>query len=967
MASNDIAVIGLACKYPKSGNISDFWENLCQKNDCITRGPESKERNVISAFGSIDNPYGFDNDFFKCSERDAMSIAPQERLALQLAYAALEDAGCAPETATARIGIVCGAAENEYHHQKMKFIEKYEPELHMAERLNTGASLTSRIAFKLNLKGPAMVVDTACSTSLSAIHLASCFLRNDEADVMLAGGVCVLLNQENYNSVESVMSSDGYTRAYDQKGTGFVPGNGGGIVVLKMLDKAIKDGDHIYAVIKGGAVNNDGSNKVGYTAPSVPGQVEVINRALINAGLEASQIDYIEGHGTATVLGDAVEIRALKKVYGRTKDKTIGIGSLKSNFGHLNSAAGVAGFMKCVLALANKYIPATIHVENPNNELGNKTNLTIQTEPRILETRSEKYRVAVSSIGIGGSNAHVILEEYSDQRPIDCETNESIGLFLLSNKVSAKLQLQANELVNYIQNTKVPVDRTMYTLASCRYHHNQRMYMTCHKNQCDNISPIYSLDSATKLQKVMLFPGTGTSYDGLGRELYENNKVYRKYYQQCVNAFKDQYPMIDFVADKSDEMACVRIVVTEYSLAMALIELGVVPDVLLGYSLGEYVAAAVSGILSIDDVIAIVYERVKVINKLQNAHMFLLATGADAVKDVLCDGIYIAGYNAHDRCLMTCNDREYDKLISFFKEQSIFYQELGIRSPGHSKELSVVEDQLIPLFNKISFNKGKYKIVSTFYGRFIDNEMACVNYWIDQMKNPVLFTDAISTVYTDCSQNVFIHIGADAGLINYIRRDYGKKCNVVELLRQGEETSVFLQGLGKLWCLGEDIKMQCLVDENSRYKVSLPHYKFNEISYDIITYFKKKYEDEDLQQDTETDSAKSVHNPTDVYEPELSDEDKVVKLILEVTGLQSIDKNDEVAALGVDSLSVIMIQTKLQSEFNCDISIKELYGCNKVSDLIELVVSKAQIQDETQNETKNDEIKDLSELFKLTD
>ncbi len=958
MNNKDIAVIGMACKFPKSNDLDEFWKNLCEGKDCISRKGTIKEGNKINAFGAIDRPFDFDNEFFNISNNIAEGLAPQQRLAMKLVYCTMEDAGYNAFNNEHVVGIICGEAENEYHYERMKYFEKNEPELMMAERLNTGASLTSRVAFEFNLKGPCMTIDTACSTSLSAVHIACNMLRCNEADMMLAGGVCILLDQNSYSPFENVMSSDGYTKAYDKDGTGFVPGNGGGIVLLKRLEDAERDNDHIYAVIKGSAMNNDGSDKVGYSAPAVQGHVDVIKKALSNADLTAECIDCLEGHGTATVLGDAVEIRAFKKIFKNVSNKEIYIGSLKSNFGHLNSAAGIASFIKSANALDKKIIPPTINVNEVNPELGNRTCLKVLKDCKKLDAKNEKYHIGVSSVGIGGSNAHLILEEYN--KASDNNDYRDIALLLLSNKDKDKLNEYEKILVNYLNNSDLNINDVAYTLACHRKFFENRKFLVYDKGKLLYDSPEFDTINSSACQKIMLFAGTGSVYEGLGTELYKVDQQFRKYYDDCYALFKLDYPDIDLMYDKEEELDCVRVSIAEYALAQYLISLGTKPDVLIGYSMGEYIAAAVAGVLNIRDVLAIVYERAKILNRIQNSVMFLAACSASRFDDLLSDGIYIAGYNASDRCLIVCRDSEYDKFKAYIKERSIFCSELSIKTPAHSKELDVLKNEITQLFDNIEFGDAKYPIASTYYGRFVnENELSNKEYWIEQMMNPVRFTDAIADVYKKYPGfKYFIHIGADAGLTNYVRRDHLNECDVVEFLAYEMEERRFFEGIGKLWGLGVDISICELFSYRPGNIVHLPPYAFNEKEIKSLKLLNDDFENTSIKNE------ESVMTISNFEKDDLSN--SVIEIIKNVIDTKEISIDDEVSALGIDSLAVLIVQTKLQAAFNCELSIKDLYGCNRISDLVELV--RQSIVEEGEQPYAVDEVedvKDLSELFNL--
>ncbi len=415
-----VAIIGMAGRFPKSENINDFWDNLVNARDCITRSDTLYGREgaveFVHAYGKLDNIYSFDNALFHISDAEAEAMEPQERQLLECSYLALQDAGYASEDRKETTGIICGAPENEYYlvnrfyGEKKNAIEAQNEKFH-----HSGGALAGRIAYKLNLTGPAIKIDTACSTSLSSVILAADMINMGYADMMIAGGSNIDIRQDGYVHIEGMSSEDGVVRPFDKNSTGMVPGNGVGAVILKKYEAAIRDKDYIYAVIKGGYICNDGKDKIGYTAPCVTGEVRAIEGALHRAGTDRDNIDYIETHGTATVLGDAIELKGIKRVFQRSGDNRLPVGSLKGNFGHLNMAAGIASVIKGCLMLERQLIPPSINNSEPNSEISDKEHIFIPKEP----IRKEIKNIGISSFGLGGMNSHMILsrcEENGDVR-----------------------------------------------------------------------------------------------------------------------------------------------------------------------------------------------------------------------------------------------------------------------------------------------------------------------------------------------------------------------------------------------------------------------------------------------------------------------------------------------------------------------------------------------------------------------
>ncbi len=412
----EIAIIGMAGRFPSSENIEEFWDNMLDGRDCIERQESlhTKKDGVeyINAYGNMEGIYLFDNALFGISDSEAELMEPQERQFLECAYLAMCDAGYESQERKETVGVICGEPENEYYlKNRFENADKNGVAFQNEKFHYSGGALVGRVAYKLNLRGPAIRIDTACSTSLSSVIMAADMIREGYADMMIAGGTNIDIGQGSYIHIEGMSSADGVVRPFDKNSTGMVPGNGVGAVVLKDYNSALEDGDYIYAVIKGGYLCNDGNNKIGYTSPSVEGEVRAIEGAMKKSGIESGQIDYIETHGTATVLGDAIELKGIKKVFKRTKNSPLPIGSLKGNFGHLNMAAGIAGIIKGCLILERQIIPPSINHTETNPELSEKDYIYI---PREKILNSEISNIGISSFGLGGMNSHIILSRHDN-------------------------------------------------------------------------------------------------------------------------------------------------------------------------------------------------------------------------------------------------------------------------------------------------------------------------------------------------------------------------------------------------------------------------------------------------------------------------------------------------------------------------------------------------------------------------
>ncbi|RMD89984.1 MAG: polyketide synthase, partial [Calditrichaeota bacterium] len=556
---HEIAVISMACRYPGARNLEQFWHNLREGVESISFFSDEEllesgvdpsllsDPNYVKANSILENIDLFDASFFGYTPREAELMDPQHRVFLEVAWEALERAGYDSEKYQGLIGVFCGSGKNYYFINNLlsnqEVIESTEGiQLTLT---NDKDFLPTNVSYKLNLRGPSINIQTACSTSLVAIHLACQSLLNGECDIALAGGVSITeLKKQGYlYQEEGIYSADGHCRTFDARATGMVGGNGVGIVVLKRLADALNDGDQIYAVVKGSAVNNDGSLKVGFTAPSVEGQARVIAEALAIADVQPDTITFVETHGTATALGDPIEVAALTQAFrAGTKEKGYcALGAVKTNVGHTNAAAGVAGFIKTVLALYHKEIPPTLHFDKPNPkiELENSP-FFVNTELLPWKTDKLPRRAGVSAFGMGGTNAHVILEE----APVMPKSGESrpYQLILLSARTKSALETITTNLVKELQNQpEKNLADVAYTLQIGRRCFSHRRMLVC-QNINEVVQALQANDpkivsttfnEARKQDVVFMFPGQGSQYVGMGRGLYEGEPLFRRVVDEC--------------------------------------------------------------------------------------------------------------------------------------------------------------------------------------------------------------------------------------------------------------------------------------------------------------------------------------------------------------------------------------------------------------------------------------------------
>lgn len=672
--NDEIAIIGMVGRFPGANNVDKFWQNLRDGVESITcftdeelvsAGIDSavlRDPNYVKAGSVLEDVDLFDASFFGFTPREAEITDPQHRLFLESAWEALENAGYNSETYTGRIGLYAGVAFSSY------FFTNLYPNRDLTQLVddfqtfigNDKDHLPTQTSYKLNLTGPSVNVQTTCSTSLVAVHLACQSLLNGESDIALAGGVSIQIPQKaGYLYQEGgINSPDGHCRAFDANAQGTVFGDGLGIVVLKRLADALADRDYIHAVIKGSAINNDGSLKVGYTAPSVDGQREVILEALALAGVEPETITYIETHGTGTPLGDPIEIAALTQAFRRSSDKKgfCAIGSVKTNVGHLNTAAGVTGLIKTVQALKNKQIPPSLHFQQPNPQIDFANSpFYVNTKLTEWKTNGIPRRAGVSSFGIGGTNAHVILEEAPVVEMCHGTSLHSRPwqLLVLSAKTSTALETTTANLIAHLQqHPDLHLPDVAYTLQVGRRSFDYRRIVVCNSLE-DAVKALTDQDpqhvfthhhKPGQCPVVFMFSGQGSQYVNMGCQLYEVEPSFKKHVDHCSEILKPHlgidirnivYPTTQQREQATRQLQQTAITqsalfVIEYALAQLWMSWGVRPVAMIGHSIGEYVAATIAGVFSLEDALAVVAARGKLMQQMPTGSMLAIGLGGVA-------------------------------------------------------------------------------------------------------------------------------------------------------------------------------------------------------------------------------------------------------------------------------------------------------------------------------------------------
>jgi acyl transferase domain-containing protein len=872
IGENGIAIVGMAGRFPNAGNIDEFWRNLCDgfegisfftDGELATAGVDGLKDNpnYVKARAVLERADLFDASFFGLNPREAELLDPQHRVFLECAWEALEDAGCDPAKFDGAIGVFAGMSMNTYLSQNLLT----RPELvtqfneHQLMLANDKDFLPTRVSYKLNLRGPSLNVQTACSTSLVAVCIACQNLLNHECDLALAGAVSITFPQKRgYLFQEGgIASPDGHCRAFDAKAAGTVPGEGAGIVVLRRLADALAEGDMIYAVIKGFAINNDGSNKIGYTAPSVEGQAEVVATAQAMAGFAPETINYIEAHGTGTPLGDPIEIEALTKAFGAgsAAEKFCAIGSVKSNIGHLDTAAGVAGLIKTALALRHKRLPASLHFESPNPKI-DFANSPFYVNGRLAEWRrgATPRRAGVSSFGIGGTNAHVVLEE-APALEISSESRPA-QLILLSAKTETALSNTTAKLAAHLKQNPAPsLADAAYTLQTSRQEFRHRRMLVC-REPGEAANALETLDVKRVFSRVstqenppiaFMFPGQGTQHVNMGLELYEREPLFREQVNACCEILSphlgfDLRAVLYPTAAKAEQaqkeitqtaVAQPALFTVEYALAQLWLSWGVRPEAMIGHSVGEYVAACLAGVFSIADALKLVAARACMMQRLPRGRMLAVRLPESAVKPLLNEQISLAAVNAPSLCVVSGPTDAIAILEHDLSQRNVACMALQTSHAFHSVMVDPILKPFAELVGRVKLNAPQIPYISNITGAWVKPTQATdPNYWAKHLRQTVRFADGIAELFKEQAR-VLLEVGPGQTFSNLAKQHPTWNANSVSVssLRHAKESAsdleILLNALGQLWLSGSIIDWKHFYKYEKRRRVRLPTYPFD--------------------------------------------------------------------------------------------------------------------------------------------
>lgn len=968
-ADAEVAIIGMALKVPGANRVDEFWGNLAAGRESVHFFADTTADNQVNARGIIDQPLGFDAGFFDITPMEARFIDPQQRLLLELSWHALENAGYAPNQFPGRIGIFCGTGNNSYYlNNVLKNPEQLEGYgAFQAMIANEKDYCATRIAYKLNLVGPALSIHSACSTSLVAVCNAVEAIRSGQCDIAIAGGASLTFPQQQpYEYQEgSIYSRDGHTRTFDKNSSGTVFSDGAGLVVLKRLDFALKDGDQIYAAIGGVAVNNDGADKGSFSAPSVEGQKHVVMAAQQNAGVAPQDIGYIEAHGTATPIGDPIEVAALTAAFGgaTAPQQSCRIGSVKSNFGHLTAAAGVVGLIKSALAIEHDLIPKTLHVEQPNPALN------IERSPFIIAAQAAPWnkppvqRIAgISSFGIGGTNAHVVIKGVESANVdnhnlpnwlplcVSAASSDALAAYLenyrnyFQQHSEKDLHIDAASLALYLAKHRAPLRYRKAIAAS-----TDKPLSSLFDKQTINDEPTPSIENI-----VFAFPGQGSQVARMGAELYASQESFRESFDRCHELLlaNHQLDLKKLVLDGEGDLGETRhtqiaLFCLCYSLAQALADLGVRAQAAIGHSIGELAAAAVAGVFDLETGLRIVITRGTAMQEQPRGSILAVREPASKLTEYLTQGLVVAAQNTPESCTIAGSSSAIAALCEKLTKAGIKFKNLDTSHAFHSPDMEGAKAILASSLADVKLSAPQIPFISCVTGDWIRPEQATdINYWADQLRQPVKFYQGIEKLAA-LPNLLVIECGPQRTVSGMILQTLTEKTDLhlVHLLgaagQSGLELTSFSQAIGNLWELGVELYWPAADLNRAPFK-DLPLYPFQRSIHVIEPSIQINQSGAIAAHSNELTSTfiappqMVVITMTDAIVSQLEN------LFSDISGmdLHNADRKATFFELGLDSLLLTQSTLKLKKQFKVQVSFRQLLNeCNNFSALADYLIN----------------------------
>ena len=863
-----IAIVGMGCRFPGAKDPASFWDLLQAGRDAVSEVPESRWKideyydadpdapgKMSSRWGGfLDGIDQFDPEFFGISPREATYMDPQQRLLLEVSWEALENAGQGPrDLAACQTGIFVGLTSDEY--AQLSYRDGNLSRFNAYFASGTARSVAGgRISYILGVEGPNMSIDTACSSSLVAVHTACMHLRMRECRMALAGGVTVILSPEIgiAFSKAHMMAPDGRCKTFDSRANGFVRGEGCGMVVLKRLSDAVADGDRILAVIRGSAVNQDGRSS-GMTAPNGMAQEALIRAALAQARVRPEEIGYVEAHGTGTSLGDPIEAHALARVLGAGRDwqNPLAIGSVKTNVGHLEAAAGVAGLMKAVLALGHEHIPPNLHFEALNPHIdweGAPIEIPVRGRPW---PRSERRRLAgVSSFGFSGTNAHIVLEEAPQSGPRALGRERPVHLLALSARSESALRELGRRYSEILDDGPTSIGDLCYTANAGRAHFEYRVAVTGSsrgelRDALLKALPGHRVRDRDGIRPIFLFPGQGAQFTGMGKQLFDSHPVFRATIEQCAGILDGELdtPLLDVLWGSSthllDQTAYSQpgLFSVEYALATLWRSWGIEPAAVLGHSVGEYAAACVAGVYTLPEGLKLIAQRGRLMQGVRgHGAMAAVHASEDRARDALRgleQRVSIAADNGPRSLVISGYEQDLRIAEERLMKTGVDTQRLNVSHAFHSPQMDEMLEAFETVARGIEFRRPQLRVISSVTGRVVArDEMSDAGYWRRQVSQPVRFRQAIETL-RDAGDELFLEVGPGGVLTGLGRRsmEASQATWLLSLRQQREEWPQILDSLSQLYVRGAEVNWAAYDRPFQRRKVELPGYPFERQRY----------------------------------------------------------------------------------------------------------------------------------------
>ncbi|WP_010604334.1 type I polyketide synthase [Pseudoalteromonas maricaloris] len=866
---DDIAVISMAGRFPGANSVEEFWHNLengvesvrfFSQEELLNLGVDPallENPNFVGAEGVLEGVENFDAEFFGFSPREAELLDPQHRIFLEVIWELLERAGYGAEEGDNIIGVYSGAGASSYLSRNLLSHQDYVRDVGTFKvSLSTGQDFVStRASYKLGLSGPSININTLCSSSAVAVHYAREALLAYQCDIAVAGGVTISNSREDalFYQEGGIGSFDGHCRAFDARAAGTVAGNGIALVALKRMEDALEDGDQILGVLKSSAINNDGGDKASYTAPSPEGQSRCITEALESAEIDPATISYIEAHGTGTNLGDPIEVSGLTRAFQRYTDKKqfCGIGSVKTNIGHLVSAGGVASMIKTLKGMEHHKIPASLNFEQPNPKIDFANSpffvvdKTIPWEP----SAGDKLRAGISSFGIGGTNAHLIVEEAPELPKSDSASG--LHLIVLSAKTASSLVKTKENLLEHLKCCpELNIADVAYTLQVGRRNFKHKFVTVVSsidelKNKLtgdDKRFTIHSAQNKTERDICFMFPGQGSQYVGMAKALYENEAEFKKHLDQCFELIHTHCSLslkeLLFCENstaastqlKQTQNAQLSLFSVSYALAKLLISWDVKPQSMIGHSIGEYVAACLSGVFTLENAIRLVAKRGELMAGMPHGKMLSIPIAASEVSNWVREGVWHCVQNSEHSQVLGGQPEAVDALLAELNAAGIEASLLHTSHAFHSGMMAAALQPFIEFASTIPMNKPTIPFISNVSGDWAEEEVCSPEYWAKHLRQTVKFNDGLETLWSEDTSRVYVEVGPGTTLRSFIKTLSNNQAHVASTLPKPAEQELTLESIAftraEIWAAGITLPFEEYYSSQKRHRVRLPTYAF---------------------------------------------------------------------------------------------------------------------------------------------